>query len=326
MLPVSKDTLLRVVRRRHRPPADPLRVIGIDDWAWRRNHRYASIICNSEGRRIVTLLPDWEPAIAQAWLAAHSAISVVARDRGGGYGKGPAARGTVRRSLASDGERQSGLPAFLDAVRKSMSQIRSAIGATTIDRRLLTAAERLQYEGYLRREETNATILALSKNGLPIKQIVRLTGHSKEDGEAGDRHGRGNRSWRTNLGRGARDHRRIPLDDRCKPEDGLIPWIERARTRIVASFASGVAKEEAAVQAAICVALVEWTDRRPDHTPRARQTSNVRPRKNRFASSQANRCRVNGAAPKLRQSPDWTPTPRKRSLFYAETRSSELQY
>jgi hypothetical protein len=29
MLPVSKDTLLRVIRRRHRPPADPLRVSGL---------------------------------------------------------------------------------------------------------------------------------------------------------------------------------------------------------------------------------------------------------------------------------------------------------
>ncbi|MEY9633430.1 hypothetical protein ABIF66_001659 [Bradyrhizobium japonicum] len=38
-LPVSKDTLLRVVRRRSRSPADPLKVIGIDDSAWRRNHR-----------------------------------------------------------------------------------------------------------------------------------------------------------------------------------------------------------------------------------------------------------------------------------------------
>src|ERR1700742_604037 len=55
--------------------------------------------------------------------------------------------------------------AFLDAIRKSMRQIRSAIGATTIDLKLLTAAEHLQYEGYLRREETNATILALSKSG-----------------------------------------------------------------------------------------------------------------------------------------------------------------
>ena len=90
MLPVSKDTLLRVVRRRSRPPTDPLRVIGIDDWAWRRNHRYASIICNLERRRVVTLLPDREPATAQAWLAAHPTISIVARDRGGGYGEAAA--------------------------------------------------------------------------------------------------------------------------------------------------------------------------------------------------------------------------------------------
>jgi transposase len=70
--------------------------------------------------------------------------------------------------------------AFLDAVRKSMRQIRIVIGATTIDPKLLTAAEHLQYEGYLRREETNAAILALSKNGIPIKQIVRQTGHSRK--------------------------------------------------------------------------------------------------------------------------------------------------
>lgn len=68
MLPVSKDTLLREVRRRYRPPADPLKVIGIDDWAGRRNHRYASIICSLKRRRIVTLLPDREPATTQAWL------------------------------------------------------------------------------------------------------------------------------------------------------------------------------------------------------------------------------------------------------------------
>ena len=164
MLPVSKDTLLRVVRRRSRPPADPLRVIGIDDWAWRRNHRYASIICNLERRRIVTLLPDREPATAQAWLAAHPTIAIVARDRGGGYGEA-AARALPHAVQVADRWHlmENASRAFLDAVRKSMRQIRSAVGATTIDPQLLTAAERLQYEGYLRREETNAAILALSK-------------------------------------------------------------------------------------------------------------------------------------------------------------------
>ncbi|MHC2623958.1 transposase [Bradyrhizobium huanghuaihaiense] len=309
MLPVSKDTLLRVVRHRSHPPADPLRVIGIDDRAWRRNHRYASIVCNLERRRVVTLLPDREPATAQAWLAAHPTIAIVARDRGGGYGEA-AAKALPHAVQVADRWHlmENASRAFLDAVRKSMRQIRTVIGATTIDPKLLTAAERLQYEGYLRREETNAVILALSKNGIPIKQIVRQTGHSRklvrqvvrgechdvfrtrqssldvhlprldeqwasgcrngaelwrrlkgrgfrgslrvisewatrrrraertrhtkpsEDSvgqndrsphdnrtgpahQSGDHHGRGDRSWRANSGRGTRDHRRIPPDD-----------------------------------------------------------------------------------------------------------------
>lgn len=69
--------------------------------------------------------------------------------------------------------------AFLDAVRKSMRQIRAAIGAATINPALLTAAERIQYEGYLRREDTNSAILGLAKQGVTIKEIVRRTGHSR---------------------------------------------------------------------------------------------------------------------------------------------------
>jgi transposase len=38
---------------------------------------------------------------------------------------------------------------------------------------------------------------------------------------------------------------------RRKAEAGLTPWIERARASLVASFASGVARDEAAVRAAI---------------------------------------------------------------------------
>jgi transposase len=60
-----------------------------------------------------------------------------------------------------------------------MRQIRAAIGATTINPSLLTAAERIQYEGYLRREEANAAILGLAKDGVSIKEIVRRTGHSR---------------------------------------------------------------------------------------------------------------------------------------------------
>ncbi len=90
MLPVSNDTLLRMVRRRSQRPTEPLRVVGIDGWAFRRNHRYGSIVCDLERRRIVTLLPDRERATVEAWLAGHPGIEVVSRDRGGGYGEAAA--------------------------------------------------------------------------------------------------------------------------------------------------------------------------------------------------------------------------------------------
>ena len=54
--PVSNDTLLRTVRRYDRPPPTPPSVIGIDDWAWRRNHRYGTIICDLERRKTIALL------------------------------------------------------------------------------------------------------------------------------------------------------------------------------------------------------------------------------------------------------------------------------
>ena len=85
--PVSRDTLLRVARRRAAPQADPLQVIGIDDFAWRRNHRYGTLVCDLDGTSPVTLLPDREQATATMWLRERPSIGIVARDRGRGYGE-----------------------------------------------------------------------------------------------------------------------------------------------------------------------------------------------------------------------------------------------
>jgi hypothetical protein len=52
--------------------------------------------------------------------------------------------------------------AFLEAVRKSMRQVRMAVGTATVNPKLLTAAERMQYEGYLRRERhTRFTLIRI---------------------------------------------------------------------------------------------------------------------------------------------------------------------
>jgi transposase len=69
---------------------ETLNVVGIDDWVWRRNHRYGSIVCDLERRRIIVLLPDREMATVEAWPSDHPGIAVVSRDRGGGYGEATA--------------------------------------------------------------------------------------------------------------------------------------------------------------------------------------------------------------------------------------------
>jgi transposase len=77
MLPVSNDTLLRVVRRRAQVPHEPVSIVGIDDFAWRRNHLYGTIVVDLERRRPVTLLPDRDTATSRAGLADHPSITVV---------------------------------------------------------------------------------------------------------------------------------------------------------------------------------------------------------------------------------------------------------
>lgn len=104
---------------------------------------------------------------------------------------------------------------------------------------------------------------------------------------------------------------------RRKTETSLIPWIERARASLVASFASGVARDEAAVRAAITLPWSNGQDRRSDHAPQARQASNVWPREDRFASSQTNRRGMKGAAPKLRQSQYCRPNDSKHGISSA---------
>jgi transposase len=85
LLPVSNDTLLRVVRRHAAQSATVPPVVGIDDWAWKRGHRYGTITCDLERRRIIDLLPDREAATVTTWLAERPSITVIARDRGAGY-------------------------------------------------------------------------------------------------------------------------------------------------------------------------------------------------------------------------------------------------
>ena len=178
----SRDTLLRIIRRRVPVPEDAsvLRVVGIDDWAWRRGQRYGTVMCDLERRRIVALLPDRDTGAVERWLAACPGIGIVARDRGGGYARA-ASRGAPDAVQVADRWHlmANASAAFLEAIRRSMRPIRVALGAGTVDPSVLTCVESRQLEGAKRRDEGNAVILTLAENGVPLKEIVRRTGYSR---------------------------------------------------------------------------------------------------------------------------------------------------
>ena len=81
----SPDTVLRVIRAGIDRTITTPRVLGIDDFAFRRGHRYGSILVDLERRRVVDLLPDRKPETVIAWLEQHGRPEIISRDRGGGY-------------------------------------------------------------------------------------------------------------------------------------------------------------------------------------------------------------------------------------------------
>jgi len=87
-MPVSGDTLLRLVQSTEPEPPHSPQVVGIDDWAWRRGQRYGTIVCDLERERMIDLLPDRSAEAVASWLRRHPGVEVVARDHAGVYAEG----------------------------------------------------------------------------------------------------------------------------------------------------------------------------------------------------------------------------------------------
>ena len=84
----SPDTLLRLARRTSPSAPSTPKVVGIDDWAWRKGHSYGTVVVDLEAHEVIDLLPDRTATTVESWLKEHPEITIISRDRAGAYADG----------------------------------------------------------------------------------------------------------------------------------------------------------------------------------------------------------------------------------------------
>lgn len=82
---VSGPTFLRRMRAVCVPPPKSVRILGIDDWSWKKGATYGTILVDLELRKPIEILPDRSTETAEAWLRVHPEVDIISRDRGGNY-------------------------------------------------------------------------------------------------------------------------------------------------------------------------------------------------------------------------------------------------
>ena len=83
----TPPTLLRHLMQFPTPVTRAVRVLGVDDFAWKKRHYYGTMLVDLERRKIIEVLADRESATVGAWLKRIPKSKVVSSDRGKEYAK-----------------------------------------------------------------------------------------------------------------------------------------------------------------------------------------------------------------------------------------------
>jgi transposase-like protein len=195
-MPVSDTTILAGLKRHARARsetgslASSVRVAGVDDWAWRKGHKYGTIIVDLERRAVADVLADRSAATAARWFKNHPNVAVVSRDRAGLYAEAAREGAPQARQVA---DRFHLMQNFRETVERQLGGYKAPIQESRIsgggnqallalparsDRRSDAAARTrlIRRERQAGRQQIFGEIRALFEGGSSIGEIARKLG------------------------------------------------------------------------------------------------------------------------------------------------------
>jgi transposase len=133
-MPVSDTTILHSVKAsaKNQPNGAVLRVVGIDEWAWRKGRNFGTVIVDLERRKVVELLADRTATSTADWFKRHPGIEIVSRDRAGLYAEAARQGAPQARQVA---DRFHLLKNFRETVERQLGRFEAPIrqGALQIE-------------------------------------------------------------------------------------------------------------------------------------------------------------------------------------------------
>ena len=180
---VHRSTLLQLMSDLPEPAITSApEMLGVDDFALRRGHVYATILVDAATGRAVDILPGREAGPLASWLTAHPGARVICRDRAGAYAEGArdGAPGAVQvadrwhlwHNLAEHTAKA------VARHRACLKQIAAAEQAQPLPEPAVTAAAVPAAESRLaaRMRDQHAAVQALAARGLGLRAIARELG------------------------------------------------------------------------------------------------------------------------------------------------------
>ena len=154
-MPVSDSAILRQLKHHVRERADPLplRAIAIDDWSWRKDSTYGTIVVDLERRTVADVLATRSAKETADWLERRPEIEIVSRDRSGLYAQGIRQGAPQARQVA---DRFHLLQNLRESIERQMTAVSCFGGRSRLPPAPARTNPRIRFPGPERQETATA--------------------------------------------------------------------------------------------------------------------------------------------------------------------------